>query len=180
MSLSDVKLESWMLPGLYKDNLVLSTPKGKDTEIVHPTSETFQAEPGKAELKFLGKNQQRITILVKNLQEVFLGDEELSLLTKMISACKLTLADVAIVNIAQTPADINMVHEILNPSKVLMLGVDSQDILLPMSFPEFRVQPHGPCTYLMAPSLSQMTNESDSARNIKTQLWTALKQLFGL
>jgi hypothetical protein len=180
MSLSDVKLESWMLPGLYKNNLVLGPEQDK-------VANSSGAEPGKSsipgmpsDIKYLGNNQQRITILVKNSSEVFLADEELSLLTKMITACKLTLADIAIVNIAQTPAVISSIHEFLQPQKVLMLGVDSQDIQLPMSFPEYRVQPHGPCTYLMAPPLSLMTSESDQARNIKSQLWTALKQLFGL
>ncbi|MGZ5255806.1 MAG: hypothetical protein ACXWCT_15465, partial [Flavitalea sp.] len=133
-----------------------------------------------SKIKFLGKNHHKIVILVNNPTEVFIADNELNLLTKMLTACKLTLADVAIVNIAKTPVQQDQVHAEFHPSKVIMLGVESKDILLPMNFPEYRVQPHGPCSYLMAPGLSTMVSEAESSRTVKTQLWMALKQLFGL
>ena len=156
-----------MIASLYRNNLVQTVT---DTKTGAPA----------LQLKYLGKNQQHIVILVKNPSEVFLGDIELNLLTKMLSACKLTLADVAILNIAQTPVQQEQIHTELHPSKIIMLGVESRDILLPMNFPEYRVQPHGPCSYLMAPGLSTMVSETDASKNVKTQLWVALKQLFGL
>ncbi len=156
-----------MIASLYRNNLVQTVT---DTKTGAPA----------LQLKYLGKNQQHIVILVKNPSEVFLGDIELNLLTKMLSACKLTLADVAILNIAQTPVQQEQIHTELHPSKIIMLGVESRDILLPMNFPEYRVQPHGPCSYLMAPGLSTMVSETEASKNVKTQLWVALKQLFGL
>lgn len=167
MSLSDVKLDQGMIASLYRNNLVQTASADKTGAPDLP-------------LKYLGKNQQHIVILVKNPDEVFLADMELNLLTKMLSACKLTLADVAILNIAQTPIQQEQIHTELHPSKVIMLGVESKDILLPMNFPEYRVQPHGPCSYLMAPGLSTMVSETEASKNVKTQLWVALKQLFGL
>jgi hypothetical protein len=167
MSLSDVKLDHELIASLYRNNLVQTVT---DTKTGAPA----------LQLKYLGNNQQHIVILVKNPAEVYLADIELNLLTKMLSACKLTLADVAILNIAQTPVQQEQLHSELHPSKIIMLGVESKDILLPMNFPEYRVQPHGPCSYLMAPGLSTMVSETDASKNVKTQLWVALKQLFGL
>ena len=167
MSLSDVKLDPGMIASLYRNNLVQTADDKKP------------GAPG-LQFKYLGKNQQHIVILVKNPAEVFLGDDELNLLTKMLSACKLTLADVAILNIAKTPVQQEQIHSELHPSKIIMLGVESKDILLPMNFPEYRVQPHGPCSYVMAPGLSTMISDSEASKNVKTQLWVALKQLFGL
>lgn len=203
MSLSDVKLDQVMIASLYRNNLVQAgsdvISKPGEAELKNETNparsinktppetenkilagEVNNAPPAGNNIKYLGKNQQQIAILVKNPGEVFLADNELNLLTKMLTACKLTLADVAIINIAQTPVQQDQIHKELNPFKIIMLGVESKDILLPMNFPEYRVQPHGPCSYLMSPGLSTMVSETETSRNVKTQLWMALKQLFGL
>ena len=203
MSLSEVKLDQGMIASLYRNNLVQTAPdavkkplqddlntnpiydvkaekSSTENPVMAEVNSTGKSEKQSKKIKFLGKNQQHIVILVNNPGEVFLADDELNLLTKMLTACKLTLADVAILNIAQTPVQQEQIHTELHPSKIIMLGVESRDILLPMNFPEYRVQPHGPCSYLMAPGLSTMISETEASRNVKTQLWTALRQLFGL
>src|SRR5688500_6616375 len=54
------------------------------------------AEP--AAYKILGNNKKQITVVVNCPNDVFVPEADLQFLTKMLGACKLNMADVAIVN----------------------------------------------------------------------------------
>lgn len=173
MSLSNLTLPDMVLGSLYGRQLVVVN----DSSMVIPASSPVSEK--QAPLKFLGKNGRKVVVLVNNPGATFLPDEELNLLTQILNACELTLADVAIVNISRSSVTITQLQEMLTPKQLIMLGTESQDIDLPMNFPEYRIQEHGATAYLKAPALTMMLGKGPEARNIKMNLWQSLKTMFG-
>jgi hypothetical protein len=106
-----------------------------------------------------------------------LSDEELPFLTNILSACKLSLADVAIVNIhSLEEKEIEKTIEPLEPKTVLLFGITPLTIDLPINFPQFQLQQFNKRTYLYSPGLQELAND----KTLKLQLWNCLKNLFGL
>jgi len=150
-----------MLAALYKDSLV-------------ETRAASLPDPG--QLRYLGNNQKNILVLVSHLDIAFLPDEELGFLTNILAACKLSLADIGIVNI-HTANQTDLQRIIDSEAKnILLFGVEPLSIGLPINFPPFQLQSFNKRTYLHAPALSQIEKE----KALKSKLWTTLKTLFGI
>jgi hypothetical protein len=128
--------------------------------------------------KILGNNKQQITVVVNCPNDVFVPEAELQFLTKMLGACKLNMADVAIVNHATAAVAIDRLKQQLQPRFVLLLGVEPATIQLPISFPTFKEQAYAGTTYLFTPALGQLNQETDNAKVQKRQLWDCLKRMF--
>src|SRR5215213_6249659 len=90
MSLNNIHLNPQMLADLYANSLVET---GTTTV------------PESAGPKHLGNNKKNIIIIVSHGSVPFLPDEELTFLISILSACKLSLADIAIVNSFGTNID---------------------------------------------------------------------------
>ena len=88
------------------------------------------------------------------------------------------MADVAIVNHAVVPVVIEPLKQQLQPKYVLLFGVEPGVIQLPISFPAFKEQPYAGSTYLFTPSLNQLNQENDEAKQQKRKLWDCLKRMF--
>jgi hypothetical protein len=159
MSLNNIQLKSSLLADLYKDSLV-------------ETSTT--PVPEKRQVKYLGNNQKNIIVIVSHISVPFLPDEELSFLTNILAACKLSIADIGIIN--NSSIEQNNLQDLIDAEakNVLLFGVEPLSIGLPINFPAFQLQPFNSRTYVHAPALSQI--ESD--KGLKTRLWTSLKTLF--
>jgi hypothetical protein len=128
-------------------------------------------------LGILGKNLKGIVLLVSNNDLAFVPDEELNFLLGILSACKLNMDDVGILNISKHPsADYKNIAAELNAKKVFLFGVDPGAIKLPLSFPYYQVQRYNDQTYLCSPALSSIQNDKAE----KTKLWNCLKQIFSI
>lgn len=139
-----------------------------------------QAPQQPAPYKVLGNNRRNITIIVSSPGIAFLPDDQLAFLGKMLEACKMNMADVAIVNHAATPVRIQTLRQQLSPSNTLLFGVGPVEIGLPMDFPAFKIQPYDQCAYLCAPALGDMLVPGNDATILKKNLWASLKSLFGI
>ena len=125
----------------------------------------------------LGKNQKGVLVLVNNSEAAFLQDDELNFLLGILSACKLNMDDVGIVNLNKYPdADYKKISTGLNPDKILLFGLAAADIKLPLSFPDYQIQKYNNQVYLTAPLLSSLQNDKAE----KTKLWNCLKQIFSI
>ena len=134
------------------------------------------AEP--APYKFLGNNRRRITLLVHSPGSGFMPDNQLTFLTKILEACRMTLADVAIVNNAATPVTITALRQQLQPKVVLLFGVEPTAIRLPINFPAFKQLSYDDCTYLSSPALDLLVPNTEDSKLLKSKLWVCLKTLF--
>jgi hypothetical protein len=153
---------------------------GKDGE--RPAEPVIVTKPVKQEepiaYKTLGNNKQQITVVVNCPNDVYVPEGDLAFLTKMLGACKLNMADVAIVNYANAPIAIDRVKTQLQPKSLLLFGVEPGEIQLPISFPAFKEQPYAGTTYLFTPALSQLNQETEESKVLKRKLWDCLKRMF--
>lgn len=130
--------------------------------------------PANEELRYLGNNERGVLIVTNHEEAVYLPDNELQFLTSILTACKLSLSDVAIVNRVREQRLYKELIENLHSSKVLLFGIDPSTFGLPIQFPHFQIQEFDKRTYLSAPVLSLV--ENDVA--LKKNLWNSLKLLF--
>ena len=170
MSLDNIKLPGWVVANLYKDTLI------------GPNEQNGQAKPvaENPPLRFLGNNQKHIVFLVNAENAVFLPDQQLGFVTRMLEACKMNLADVAILNLAGTTTAIAMLKQELQPEILILFGPQPTAIGLPFSIPLFKIQAHDGCRYVYAPALDQLVPDSEESKLLKSKLWVCFKALFGL
>ncbi|MET0637816.1 MAG: hypothetical protein ABWZ25_17430 [Chitinophagaceae bacterium] len=151
-----------------------ASPEGK---IVPRTPPTATVPSESIPWKFLGNNKKQVLIVVSYEGAAYLPDEELSFLTKMLGACKLSLDDVAIVNSAFYPAARSSDYLRFFRSKVLFLfGPDPASFGLPLSFPHYQVQSFAGTTFLYTPALEERLRDE----LFKSKLWVCLKRIFNL
>jgi DNA polymerase III psi subunit len=166
MSLDNIQLPAFVIQDLFRKNLV-------DTN----SNEKKEAIAGSEELNFFGGNKQHIILLVNNPDAVFVTDQQLTFLSGILTACKLTLEDVGLINIVATPIiSYKAISKSFKPRIVIMFGISPEAIELPFVMPLFQKQLYNNQVYLTAPSLSELENNKDQKRN----LWTVLQQIFSL
>jgi len=132
------------------------------------------------QIKYLGEHLKQVTIIVKDELAVYLNENDLTLLSSILSACKLTLADIALINVAQQKLSL---HEILNvlPSKLVMIfDVSSTTLKIKLPTTLYKSIQLGDTYLLFSNSLSLMQGSDQSAKLEKSKLWAILKQLFQL
>jgi len=172
MSLTNIQIPDFLIAELYKDNLVII-----DTQ-EHKNVEKDRLSTGSQ--WFLGDNNQKISILVKDEESVFLKDEWLQFLSSILSACRLNLGDVAIINYAKTPVFFQEVLEKLSPKNVLLFDVSMNEIDLPITIEHYQIQSYDNCNFLSVPSLAMMLPDTQDAKLEKSKLWLCLKKIFNV
>jgi len=166
MSLNNITLSPQLLADLYPDVLIEMYATGMP-EIV---------DDQKPSLYYIGKNQKHILNVVSKNDADIIHKYELSFLTNILAACKLSLADVAILNWPIVETNYIELFEKLECKTVILFNVDPISFGLPINFPPFQIQLHNKRTYLYAPSLLEIENNID----LKKRLWTSLKTLFNV
>ena len=166
MTLDNIQLPPIVLQELFKTSLI-------ELEMEQ------QSEPAASQSSFqvLGNNGKHILILVDSDQSLYLEDDQLNFLLGILSACSLTMADVAILNIKKNPqVTYKTLTRELRPEKLFLFGIKPVQIGLPLDFPNYQLQQFNHQVYLTAPMLSVL--QDDKAEKIK--LWNCLKQIFAL
>ena len=172
MSLNSIKFDPTDIASLYKNSLV----EINTTQQVLITSDTNREPIGK-EWKYLGENKKKTLIIVRNADAVHIPDRQLSFLTKLLAACNLNLADVAIFNFQDhNSSEFNEILNYFKPKVVLLFAVEPAEFGLPMIFPQFQVQGYKDAIFVSSPSLEVI--EPD--KSLKGKLWVCLKKIFNL
>lgn len=166
MSLDNIQLPAFLIQELYKNSLV---------EFESP--EPVQKIEVKSSINILGNNRSKVIIVVENNEAAFLPDNQLNFLLGILSACKLTLEDVAIINIYINKAiTYKAITLELKAEKIILFGVTPAQLHLPVEFPSYQIQQYNNQTYVTAAMLADI--ESDKTE--KTKLWNCLKQIFAI
>jgi hypothetical protein len=166
MSLDNIQLTPFLLQELFKKSLI---------EL--DASESHEERSSASSFTILGNNRKRIIILVADDETLYLPDEQLNFLLGILSACGLTMEDVAIVN---TKKNRNLTYKAieleLKGESIILFGVSHAQINLPIEFPHYQVQSFNNQTYLAAPMLHGVQDNKAE----KTKLWNCLKQIFAI
>jgi hypothetical protein len=175
MNLNEIELPAFVLANLYPNTLVTapvteSRPATRDKPI-----EKIQTVP--APVSYLGNNRQQILLVVDHEDVQHIPDEELELLTGILTACKLGLEDIALVNRNNSPEQTYKDYNKQFKSRIVLLfETPPASIGLPMDFPHFQPQAFNGTTYLFSPSLPELGKD----RILKSKLWVCLKKIFSL
>lgn len=174
---SFMALPAFLLASLYKNKLVIPT-EGKSAVL------SAAIQPPRVpttEIRwYLGENKKQVTIVVNQSTVAFLTDDQFTLLTGVLKACKLNMADVAIVNLANSAKNFTQLHQTLNTRFLLLFDVATSAIDLPFSIPVYQLQSYDQCQILQASSLNTMLGEETAARDEKMKLWNGLRKMFSL
>lgn len=166
MSLDNIQLPATILQGLYSKSLY-------DLE----SHKSVLSDIPPASLTFLGSNQKKIAILVNCETAIYLPDDELNFLMGILTACKLSMADVALVNLYKNEGlNYAVLTEQVNAEKIFLFGLNTASIELPLQFPHYQVQKFNNQVYLSSVAL----NELQADKEEKMKLWNCLKKIFSL
>ena len=170
---SSPRLPAFILADWYKNDLVITGDvKTVARESIPPVK---KREP--VVIKKLGDHLQKVTILVNTSEAAFLPEAEFTLLSNILKACNLTMADVAIVNWYRTPANFTEIKQQLGPKYILLFRVSTAEIDLPFSIPLYQIQQYDQCELLQSASLEQMLGETEASKSEKSKLWSALRKM---
>ena len=174
MDLNHIEFTSGIIADLYHNTLIDSSDGIAN---VQPKNPAIGVIKPRKEQKYLGTNQKNIVLFVNYPETVHLPDDDLSFLTNMLSACKLSLADVAIVNLNNyTDETRNDILAHFETKIALLFGLDATSINLPISIPNFQIQSFSKRTFLFAPSVK----EFDNNKAMKGKLWVCLRKVFNI
>ena len=175
MGLNNIELTPSSLVALFGTVLIESEAGEINSFTPAPKTESKAPEINEPALKHLGNNQKQILIVVNYSDCPILPDPALSLLTNMLNACKLSLADVAIINFHNYRT--NSSKEILAKFKsrqILLFGIEPADFGLPVNFPLFQIQALAGATFLYSNSLDEIATD----KLAKSKLWVSLQHIF--
>ena len=172
MSLNTIKFNTSDIALLFKNSLIEVSPVN---EIVPPVSS--RVEPISTDWKFLGENKKKTIIVVNYDSAEIIPDKRLAFLTKLLAACNLNLADVAILNFHNyKSSDFDNILAHFKPKVVILFDTDPGEFGMPMVFPQFQVQGYKDAVFVSSPSLEII--EPD--KTLKGSLWVCLKKIFNL
>ena len=166
MSLDNIQLTPTVLQGLYTKPLYdLNTDKSTSA-FIQPNS-----------ISYLGNNQKKIVILVRASTAIYLPDDELNFLLGILTACKLSMADIALINFSKNPSLLYKdVTEELMAEKIFLFGLEPNELGLPLAFPHYQVQHFNNQVYLSSVSLNELQTDKEE----KMKLWNCLKKIFSI
>lgn len=173
MSFEKLILPASSIVSLYGKTLVELTEGMTSTEPMMEPAETIA-------YSFKGSNNKRISLLVSFPGDLIIPEQHLQFLIRILEACKMSLGDVAILNHSQQPIDIKLLKVQLQPTRLVLFGITSVDIDLPVNFPLFNPQVYDGITYLFVPPIEQLNRENEEGKLLKSKLWVCLRQLFGI
>ncbi len=162
MSLNNIQFSSYLCCNLYAKSLIL-------------TKEISNVSTDKIEISSLGGNQKKILFLVNNPETKFLDNDEMILLTNLITACQLSMEDIALVNYFNSDKlNYKDLIEYFQSEKILLFGISATEMDLPFIIPNFQIQSYDKKLFMAAPALSEFINKKD----LKKNLWVCLQKIF--
>ena len=182
---------------LYKDTLVLAEKEiksaekeaieiveaiGKEAIATTPSNEVVneQKSTPSQPIKFLGDHLKKIVVIVHDEHAVYLNEADLGLLSSILVACKLTLADIALVNLAQQPLSLHDILKTLPSQYVLVFSLSGSALKIKLPATLYKPIELGETQLLFSGSLQSMQGADQNAKMEKSKLWNTLKLLFKL
>jgi len=166
MSLDNFQITQRMVCEMYKDSLVVLD----DRQII---TDSLKSE----DIQFLGGNEKNISIFVNDPESIYLNETNLQFLTKILTQCNLTLADVSIINTANIPGiSFHDVSKKLKPSQVIGFGMNHNNLAFPVSIKNYEVLINEETYFLFASDLHLLKDDKME----KKELWICLKKMFSI
>jgi hypothetical protein len=177
-----VRLPDIVLADMYRQHLVIVEPVATRRQLSAPAPPPqptpSQPQPS-TNYAALGHFSRQVLVVLHDAAAVHCNDASLAFLTKVISAVGLSMEHIAILNTNGKQVTYLELKTQWPATVALYFGVEPASIGVPMRFPHFQVQPWDGCTFLYAPSLTELNGASPQQVELKKQLWMSLKKIFG-
>lgn len=164
MSLNEIKLSNGLLGELY--GLLLVAPE------VMP--ETHDPLPPPA---LLGNYQKKTLIVVNERAHAYLSDEDMKLLTGILTACNLSMDEIGILNLGNTRIQLAaQIHQQLQPVAWWLFGLDSATLGMDGMSDPGQTYAYRQAPVFWSPALSVLAEDPVAKR----ALWGQLKKHYGV
>ena len=110
----------------------------------------------------------------------FLPEEQLVFLNKMLSACKLNMDDIVLLNLTKLDLSFEKLKVQFHPRIIFLWGIRPVFFSLDSSLPDFSVSVRDGISIVPVLSPELMCSEDPAGRELKSRLWICLKKLFNL
>ncbi|MEP6926742.1 MAG: hypothetical protein ABI834_03855 [Ginsengibacter sp.] len=165
MSIDNIPLHNFLYQNFFEKNLV---------DLKANTADNILNQI--PDIIFFGGNQKKIIIVFNNSQNKFLGDIQMKFLDDILTACGLTISDVALVNIFHRNITHYQLMMQLHPKKVLIFGIPSNNLDLPFNIPFFQIQNFQEQVFMLSPSIEELQMNTE----LKKSLWECLQKIFNI
>jgi hypothetical protein len=178
MSFEHIQLTDDQLAELYGKQLVVvekdGNPVKTETKTAQPAT-TIEPVVATAPLQGItGKNKRNFVWLVEEHYFPYLNDADFQFLGDVLTACKMNMEDIALVNVANNRNHFDELVQQLQPKFIIASGV--QVDALPIQPADYRVQQQQGYLLCCTETLEAIRNDKSK----KSKLWLALKQMLGL
>jgi hypothetical protein len=185
MSNDKTILSSSVLVDLYKDNLVVVEDiplenKAAVEQTIVTKKEAIKEEKWEGPIKSLGEHNKKITVIVNDPNSVHLNETDFILLTSILNACRLTIADIALINIGKQPVGLHQILQEYPSTLLISFAVDATQLKVKLPSTLYKVTQLGETHILFSNALSTMQGTGAEAKQEKAKLWTVLKKIFEL
>src|SRR5262249_17521429 len=120
---------------------------------------------------------KNILVVVNSNEAIHLPDNELAFLTGILGACKLSIMDVAIINLNNhADASHKELVSFFKSKTVFLFDIEPAAFGLPVNFPHYQLQLFSNSSFLYSPSLKELENDKLQ----KSKLWVCLRRLFNV
>jgi hypothetical protein len=147
--------------------------------ILYPETLVEENGPGPG-YPFLGKNLLSICFLVSYPDDEFIPDDQLVFLKKILAACKLSLNDIALINIKRTPVELLVLKKWFQPRIIFFWGIPSSVTGSGLNFPDMTISIWENIRILPVMQAELMSGDNPRGLELKKNLWISLKNLFNL
>lgn len=174
MSFNNVELPGFLVADLYKRHLV------EDLTAIPKVAKPSEPAPiVDKPIQFLGKNLRQFAVLVCYSNEVHLPEAQLEFLGNILKACQLNLGDVAIVNCHSQAVNFNNIGQ-LQPKHIITFGEEPQIANEFRTSPSFEISNKNGVSFINAPKLELLNQNTPDGKVLKGRLWNSLKQLLNI
>ncbi len=129
---------------------------------------------------FLGNNQRHITFLCEQQVPEFLPEDQLLLISKMLSACKYSMDDIVLINLTRSSVSLDELKTEFQPKIIFLWGVSSEIPGITQPLKDFTIEVVGDISVIRVSTPTLLTGNDVAAQSLKQQLWACLKKLFNL
>ena len=187
MGLNNIQFPAQTIVDLYKNLLcedesvsVPRQPVSQPAEEIQAPKQEFVNAKTTDQISFLGKNLMHLVLLVDYNSEVYLPEKQLSFIGNILKACKMNLADVAIVNVNKQTVSIDTLSRQLNPKHLVVFGIDTRALDLQTQLTAFNLITSNGIQVFASPALEQLNQDGEEGKLLKSKLWLCMKQMLNL
>lgn len=172
MDFKNAQFSPSAIVNLYKDKLFVIDDIRQVISIKDDTKRNTDAPNS---IQYLGMFEKSISVIVADHLHPYINEEDLAFLNKILIACKLSMKDVAIINVLSNPLS-EQLWKLMPAQIMLLFDVHPQHIGLSLTCSHFEVQSWEKAQFITAPSIEKF--RLANSQELKNKLWTGLQKIF--